>query len=534
MSMGRICPFYTNLTRIATYFLRIKQNIYTVCLICGCMILLPIILQADNGQVDDLKINLSSPYHTVYTHFMLLNPGNKGAEHVGIVFLHGETFNQKSKEMAIKLKKLLTLKGIKIKKISKDPNYMDPTINENRFILSKKLPKVYLIKEGEQWRYSKETIDFIREYEVSDKLHTILYHFLPKSFCKKQLLNLEIWQYIIFIYWAIIIWLTYKIMPYCLKFVLYKLIGSAHSSSHKKPLALERLLILVVSIYLLKQGLTMFQSESLNSLINRIIDASTSFVGMCLAYECINLIQYRIKIAKKHHKFMIHILPLCSITAKIIVGIVGLIQTVDNLGFATESLVQALSFSTLGLGLACQDTIKNLFGSLMITMDRPFNVGDEIVSGGIRGKVEEVGLRSTLLRTKEGSLVYIPNAKLADAFIDNFGKRTSRMVSLEVPLSYAIPLELLPRFIKGLQEIADAQPLVKPEKTTIYLDKMHENGFVIIFNFHLNTTESSLEHACKNSVIPLILQLAHQLDIRLGPLQYVTHIAPSHPQGCKK
>ncbi|MEF2228541.1 MAG: mechanosensitive ion channel domain-containing protein [Candidatus Cardinium sp.] len=516
-SLYRFC-----INKMATYFVRIKQVPYLACLAFGYMFA-PVILQANNRQVNDPKVNLSSPYDTVYTHFMLLNPGNKAAAHVGIVFLHGETFNQKSKEMAIKLKRLLTLKGINIETIPKDPNYMDPTINENRFILSKKLPKVYLIKEGEQWRYSKETLDFIREYEVADRLHTLLYHFLPEAFCKKQILNLAIWQYIMLIGFAIIIWLTYKIMPCFLKLMVYKFIGS------KKSFAIERLLMLVISIYFLKSGLTMFQSESLASFINRVIEATTSFLWMCLAYECVNLMQYRIKISKKHNKFMIHILPLFSIMAKIIVGIVGLVQTIDNLGFATGSLVKALSFSTLGLGLACQDTIKNLFGSLMITMDRPFSVGDEIVSGGIRGKVEEVGLRSTLLRTKEGSLVYIPNAKLADAYIDNFGKRTSRMVSLEVPLNYAISLEVLPRFIKGLRTIAESQPLVQPERTNIYLDKMNQNGLVIIFNFHLDTTESSIEYACKNNVIPLILKLAHQLDIRLGNVQYISNIATAHP-----
>ncbi|CDG49987.1 mechanosensitive ion channel family protein [Cardinium endosymbiont of Bemisia tabaci] len=359
-------------------------------------------------------------------------------------------------------------------------------------------------------------MDLIKKYPGSDQFDTGLYHFLPEAFCKKQLFNFEMWQYILCIGWALMIWLTYKIMPYCLKLILYKWIRNANSSFHKKTLDIERLLIVVVNIYFLKQGLTVFQSKCLDSLINRIIDACTSFVGMCLAYKCINLIQYRLKIDKKHHKLMIHILPLFSITAKIIVGIVGLIKTVENLGFKTESFVQALSFSTLGLGLACQDTIKNLFGSLMITMDRPFSVGDEIVSGAIRGKVEEVGLRSTLLRTRQGSLVYIPNSKLADAYIDNFGKRTARMVCIEVPIGYTVSLESLQSFTKALRKIADAQPLVQPEKTTIYLDKMNENGFIIIFNFHLDTTESSLEHACKNRVITLILELAHQLDIPLG------------------
>ncbi|WP_243518696.1 MULTISPECIES: mechanosensitive ion channel family protein [unclassified Candidatus Cardinium] len=521
--MNIIYRFCMQLGQFITYFLRIRQVAYLVGFVCAWM-LPSIILQANAKRLDDPKINLSSPYHTVYTHFLLLNPGNKASAKAGIVFMHGEVYTEKSKEIAIKLKRLLTLHGINVDTIPKDPNYIDPMVNENRYILSRKLPKVYLIKHGEAWRYSAETVAFIKKYEELDRLHTCLYYFLPEAFCKKEILNIAIWQYIISICLIMVIWLTHKLMPYFLRFVIHKFIGK----THKQFLTIERLLLALVTVYFLRIGLAIFQFEALISFINRVLEATTSFVWMCLAYECINLVQHRIKIAKQHHKFMIHILPLFSIMAKIIVGIVGLIKTIDNLGFETESLVKALSFSTLGIGLACQDTIKNLFGSLMITMDRPFSVGDEIVSGGIRGKVEEVGLRSTLVRTKEGSLVYIPNAKLADAYIDNFGKRTSRMVCLEVPLNYAISLAALPRFIKGLQAIAQSQPLVKPEKTNIYFDKMNENGFVIIFNFHLDTAESRLEYACKNRIIPLILKLAEQLDIRIGQLQYITHIVGDH------
>lgn len=509
-------------SNLTIHLLRGKPLLWII-LLSLVWIFLPIVLQANPKRFDYSKINLSSPYDTVYTHFLLLNPGNKASGKAGIVFMHGEVYTEKSKEMAIKLKKLLTLHGINVDTIPKDPNYIDPTVNENRYILSKKLPKVYLIKQGEYWRYSEETLAFVRQYEASHTLHNFLYQFLPESFCKKEILNIAIWQYILFMGLAIVIWLSYKIMPYLLKVIIHKFIGNAH----KKSFAIERLPLTLVTVYFLRIGLAMLQLQSCISFINfinRILGATTSFVWMCLAYECINLIQYRIKIAKKHHKFMIHILPLFSITAKIIVGIVGLVKTIDSLGFATESLVQAISFSTLGLGLACQDTIKNLFGSLMITMDRPFSVGDEIISGGIRGKVEEVGLRSTLLRTREGSLVYIPNAKLADAYIDNFGKRTSRMVSLEVPLSYAISLELLPKFVQGLRAIAAAQPLVKSEQTSIYLDKMNPNGFVIIFTFHLDTTETKLEQASKNRVIPLILKLAQQLNLRLGNVQYISDL----------
>lgn len=358
---------------------------------------------------------------------------------------------------------------------------------------------------------------------VSNKSQMGLYQFLPESFCKKQLLNLEIGEYIILIGLAILIWLTNKFMSYCMN-IIYKLPRKVHNNSNKQSTPIARFVTLFISICFLKQGLQMLQPEPLNHFSRRIIHASTTLFTVFFVYTCINIIQNKIKIIKKNHKFIIHILPLLTITAKIIVGIVGLVNILDNLGFSTKSLVQTLSFSTLGIGLAFQDTVKNLFGSLLIAMDRPFSVGDEIIFGVIRGKVEEVGFRSTLLRTKEGSLVYIPNSKLADSYIDNFCKRTSRKVSLEIPLSYNISLDLLPRFIKGLKEISNNETLVKRENTTLYIDKMDENGFAIIFNLHLDTTDNQIENEFKSRIIPLILQLASQLGIHIGKLQQINHI----------
>ena len=80
-------------------------------------------------------------------------------------------------------------------------------------------------------------------------------------------------------------------------------------------------------------------------------------------------------------------------------------QIIHHFGFKTDSWVHALSLGTLGLTLATQFTIKNPFRSLIIVMDRPFRVGDEIISGITRGQVEEIGLRATLLHTTEDSIV---------------------------------------------------------------------------------------------------------------------------------
>ena len=99
--------------------------------------------------------------------------------------------------------------------------------------------------------------------------------------------------------------------------------------------------------------------------------------------------------------------------------------------FAAENVFQAnisawlagLGIAGLAVSLAAQDSIKNVFGSITILMDQPFAQGDFVKMASFSGTVEEVGFRSTRLRTPEGSIVTIPNSEVANASIENLARR---------------------------------------------------------------------------------------------------------------
>ena len=169
-----------------------KRNFYLT-LIAYLLILWPTKLQADSiRRSSDPKLDLSSPSATVQTHFMLLSPGNKSSKNIKDLFMYKENYPGESREIAIKLKKLLTIYSINIKTIDTNPNYIDPVVNEYRYILSKKLPLVYLVKQGDAWKYSEDTVIFINQYQDSFKLDELLDNFLPQAFCKQKILDLFI------------------------------------------------------------------------------------------------------------------------------------------------------------------------------------------------------------------------------------------------------------------------------------------------------------------------------------------------------
>jgi len=119
------------------------------------------------------------------------------------------------------------------------------------------------------------------------------------------------------------------------------------------------------------------------------------------------------------------------------------------------SIIAGLGIGGLAVALAAQDTIKNIFGSIVLFVDKPFEMGDRIVVDGHDGPVEEVGLRSTKLRTLEGHLVTVPNGEIANKTIQNIGKRPYIRRVANLTITYDTPLEKIDRALEIVKEILD-------------------------------------------------------------------------------
>ncbi|MDA2935352.1 mechanosensitive ion channel family protein [Acidobacteria bacterium AH-259-D05] len=127
------------------------------------------------------------------------------------------------------------------------------------------------------------------------------------------------------------------------------------------------------------------------------------------------------------------------------------------------SILAGLGVGGLALALAAQDTLKNFFGSLMLFADKPFEMGDRIVVGGHDGPVEEVGLRSTRIRTLDGHLVTIPNGELAHQEIQNIGKRPFIKRVVNITVTYDTPAEKIEGAVQIIQDILDDHEGMPPD-----------------------------------------------------------------------
>ena len=133
----------------------------------------------------------------------------------------------------------------------------------------------------------------------------------------------------------------------------------------------------------------------------------------------------------------------------------GILIVLQNMGVNVFSLLAGLGLGGLAFALAAKDTAANLFGSIMILTDRPFKIGDWVKMDGVEGTVEEIGFRSTRVRTFYNSLITIPNATIANVQIDNLGVRQYRRTTATLGVTYDTSMEKMNQFVEGIRKIIE-------------------------------------------------------------------------------
>lgn len=149
----------------------------------------------------------------------------------------------------------------------------------------------------------------------------------------------------------------------------------------------------------------------------------------------------------------------------IILSVIILIEGGRYLGIPVTTLLASAGVGGLAVALAAQDTLKNLFGTIMLLADKPFRVGERIVFGKYDGVVEEIGLRSTRIRLLSGHQATVPNDVLAGKDIENVGRRPyiKRTAVLELPSGTPAEkvrkaLEIVRAALKDHEGMKDALP----------------------------------------------------------------------------
>lgn len=220
--------------------------------------------------------------------------------------------------------------------------------------------------------------------------------------------------------------------------------------------------------------------------------------------------------ARTDSKLDDQLIPLLRKSLKVFVIFAGVLLILQNLDVNVASLIAGLGIGGIAVALAAKDTVANFLGSIMIFADRPFQVGDWVAISGVEGIVEEVGFRSTRIRTFYDSQVTVPNAKFTEANIDNFGRRRYRRTNVTLNLTYDTPPEKVQAFVEGVRAVLSANPHTRKDYYEVHLAGLggHSLDVLVYFFFQVDTWSEELRQ--RHNVFLEILRLAQALDVRFA------------------
>ncbi len=159
-----------------------------------------------------------------------------------------------------------------------------------------------------------------------------------------------------------------------------------------------------------------------------------------------------------------------SIVLKVCLWIFGLALALSNMGINVTSLVASLGIGGIAIALAVQNVLGDIFSSFSIYIDKPFKVGDFIIVGQDKGTVENIGLKSTRIRSLQGELLIVSNRELTSARVQNFEQMQRRRYSFTLGVTYDTPAGKLERIPDIIREIVSGHELVE-------FDRSHFAGF---------------------------------------------------------
>ncbi len=486
------------------------------------------------SRKDSIATLLSTPYKALQTftdNAQAEQPNFAGA---ALLFNDPDASEEELMEVASKYQHLLEGAGLYIffEDVPTNPDYFDSIANEHRYVVFDRMPEIYLQKRKGKWQFQPKAMKAI-EAKYND-LFVFGSNILFSQEQKEDtfgvvLFGLKLWQWIaisILLLLSIGIRLLFSFLFGRLLIRFLASIGKADIGSRyllpvSRPVGFLAVLFLISVFYP-----TLQLPPLVSYYVVLVLKGLVPLFGMIVLYRLANVIEifFGNFFISSDEGLNHQLLPLIKKTLKVMIVLIGGLVIMDSLDIPILPLLTGLSIGGLAFALAAQDTIKNFFGSVMIFIDKPFKIGDWITSSDIDGTVEEVGFRSTRVRTFRNSVIYVPNGKLADTVIDNNGLREFRRFRTIIAIKYDTPPDRIEVFVEGLKQIVLRHPKTNKEKYEIHLNDMGASSLDVLFYifFHAPTWTDELKF--RQEIILDILRLGEKLSVHFAFPTQTVHV----------
>lgn len=249
-----------------------------------------------------------------------------------------------------------------------------------------------------------------------------------------------------------------------------------------------RLVFVILGLYGMLAFLTL--PEQVDAFNSNFFHSMFAFTIFWALYRIVSIFsdflsEYNGKLA---NKFSADLVLFLVKGVKLVLIVMGFVVIVQEWGYNFTGFLASLGLGGLAFALAAKDTAANLFGSLVIFSDKPFDVGDWIQTPGVEGTVESIGIRSTRVRTFAKALVAVPNATLANSPITNWSHMTMRRIKMTVGLTYDTNSTQMNNILIQVREMLTNDPDINNGTILVNFTDFQDSALGIFCYFFTNTT----------------------------------------------
>ena len=298
---------------------------------------------------------------------------------------------------------------------------------------------------------------------------------------------------------AIAIILVFKLLSSTISYIIIRMFKlktkkakEIRESAFYNPL---RIFFIILGIYLailyLKTPLNIEQQVmNIITVIFKIISTAVFAVGLAKSFTLQSSIVKKAR-EKAKRQYDDATVEFGLKIVRVIIYIIAAFIILTILNININGLIAGLGIGGLIVTLAAQDTAKNLFGGLVIFLDKPFSVGDWIQMDNFEGTIEDITFRTTRIRTFENSLVNVPNSIISDSSVINWSKMEQRRYKINIRLEFTTDVEKLKDLKNKILDMLHEREGIIDDSIIVKFDNINENGINMLIYTYTDSVDYS-------------------------------------------
>jgi MscS family membrane protein len=341
------------------------------------------------------------------------------------------------------------------------------------------------------WLFSSETLKQIPQiYRELD--YSWVERNIPKPLLETRFLNRSLWTWIAFIVGVPLAYFLAWIITHAFLPLITALIRRFTHRHIETTLARTTGPIRVLFLGLMFYIVSIISYSLLSSLFWRGVAVTVALIGT--TWLCLRLIDIVVERFEDRPQVPVSsgrvaMTRLISKLSKALLVVVGAVIIFYSAGINFTAVLTGLGVGGIAIAFAAQKTLENLFGGVMIISDQPIRVGDFCRAGEYQGVVEDIGLRSTRLRTLKRTVVFVPNAQLAAMSLENFTMRDKMLFNHRLQLRYETSPDQLRYVIAEMRKLLYSHPRVETESARVRFMGLKDSSVEIEVFAYVLTTE---------------------------------------------